>query len=193
MIAICNCHTEAVLYQLFCCDFCWILQVLGKSLTGLPHLRVKFKTENIQLWNVLLSSHKLYKHLPMHTCIIEIKYKCFIKHVIQILTITHYFVWNLNHFYSLCKMNESLQYWVFSRWNDLHFPYILIKHHGTRSPRCYSHIIFTLVHNAPLPPIIGALLIAGGRLGVRGVLLRALLSITTRSVTGQSKAIRAMY
>lgn len=92
MISICNCHTEAVLYQLFCCDFCWILQVLGKSLTGLPHLRVKFKTENIQLWNVLLSSHKLYKHLPMHTCIIEIKYKCFIKHVIQILTITHYFV-----------------------------------------------------------------------------------------------------
>lgn len=92
MIFICNCQTDVVLYQLFGCDFCWVLQVLGKSLTGLPHLRVKFKTENIQPWNVLLSSHKLYKHLPMHTCIIEIKYKGFIKRVIQILTTTHYFV-----------------------------------------------------------------------------------------------------
>lgn len=108
MIFICNCQTEVVLYQLFCCDFCGVLQVLGKSLTGLPHLRVKFKTENIQPWNVLLSSHKIYKHLPMHTCIIEIKYKGFIKHVIQILTTTPLLCETWNHFYSLCKMNESL-------------------------------------------------------------------------------------
>lgn len=192
MIFICNCQTEVVLYQLFGCDFCWVLQVLGKSLTGLPHLRVKFKTENIQPWNVLLSSHKINKHLPMHTCIIEIKYKGFIKHVIQILTTTHYFV--KPETISTVYAKWMKVYWgFFSRWNDLHFPYILIKHHGPRSPRCYSHIIFTLVHDAPLPPVIGALLIAGGRLGVWGVLLRALLSIATRSVTGQSKAIRAMY
>lgn len=192
MIFICNCQTEVVLYQLFCCDFCGVLQVLGKSLTGLPHLRVKFKTENIQPWNVLLSSHKLYKHLPMHTCIIEIKYKGFIKHVTQILTTTHYFVKPKPFLQSMQNEWKSTEVF-FSRWNDLHFPYILIKHHGPRSPRCYSHIIFTLVHDAPLPPVIGALLIAGGRLGVWGVLLRALLSIATRSVTGQSKAIRAMY
>lgn len=76
---------------------------------------------------------------------------------------------------------------------DLHFPYILIKHHGTRSPGCYGHIIFTLIHNTALPPVIGALFVTSGGLSVGGILVRALLPVTARSVTGQNKAIRGIH